>query len=217
MRKWLIAAVLAVAAAALLTACGGDDDEGEHTIAATGNATDRAFVAGMTPHHQSAIEMAEVAQEQGQSQFVRSLADDIVRTQGDEIKTMRMHDAELAAAGVEVGDLGLSEEEMGMHMEMSDLENARPFDRAFIDMMVPHHQGAIRMARVELAEGESTELQALAQQIVDAQSREIEEMNARRTEVFGGPSPAGGVPEESGEDTADSAHMDDQSMDSMEH
>jgi uncharacterized protein (DUF305 family) len=217
MKKWLIAAVFAVAAVALLTACGGDDDEGGEASAATGNGTDRAFVAGMVPHHQSAIEMAEVAQEQGQSEFVRSLADDIVRTQGEEIKTMRTLDDELAAAGVEVGELGLSEEEMGAHADMPELENAKPFDRMFIDMMVPHHQGAIRMARVELAEGESPELKELARQVIDAQSREIEEMNTHRTEEFGGPSPSGGVPDESTEGTEGTETMEDESMDSMEH
>jgi len=34
---------------------------------------------------------------------------------------------------------------------MIHLEEAIPFDRAFIDAMIPHHQGAIRMARLELA------------------------------------------------------------------
>jgi uncharacterized protein (DUF305 family) len=216
MRKWLTAVVLAVAAATLLAACGGNDDEGEHTITAAGNATDRAFVAGMIPHHESAIEMARVAQEGGQSKFVQSLADDIVRTQGEEINTMRAIDAELASSDVEVGDLGLSEQEMGMHGEMSDLENAKPFDRVFIDMMVPHHQGAIRMARVELAEGKNLKLRELARQIIDAQSREIEEMNAHRTEEFGGPSPSGGVPSESDNGTEDSAEGNEHSMDSMD-
>jgi uncharacterized protein (DUF305 family) len=209
MRKWLMVGVLTLSAASLLAACGGDDnDEGEVQIEAVGNPTDRAFVAGMVPHHEAAIEMAELAQERGESEFVTSLADDIVRTQGEEIHTMEDIDAELADAGVEVGDLGLSEAEMAIEHDMSKLDAAKPFDRAFIDMMVPHHQGAIRMARVELEEGESADLMQLAQQIIEAQSREIEEMNAHRTEEFGGPSPAGGVPgeAESGASAAEEMH-----------
>jgi uncharacterized protein (DUF305 family) len=79
---------------------------------------------------------------------------------------------------------------------MAALESARPFDRAFIDMMIPHHAGAIRMARVETEEGENDELVELAHRIIEAQSREIRAMNEHRTEEFGAPSPAGGVPPE---------------------
>ncbi len=179
MKKLLIVTALAVAAAALLAACGGSDDEGEHSIAVTGNPTDRAFVAGMVPHHETAIDMATVAQDRGDSQFVSSLADDIVRTQSDEIQTMRETDAQLAAAGVKTGDLGLSESAMGMHGDMSALEHAESFDEMFMEMMVPHHQGAIRMARIEVQRGENPELTQLAEQIIDAQSREIAEMNAQ--------------------------------------
>ena len=45
-------------------------------------------------------------------------------------------------------------------MKMGALKDAKPFDRAFIDEMIPHHQGAIRMARAELAKGSDPELWA---------------------------------------------------------
>jgi uncharacterized protein (DUF305 family) len=44
---------------------------------------DRAFVAAMIPHHESAVEMAEIAQ-RGESEFVKRLAGDIIRTQNAE-------------------------------------------------------------------------------------------------------------------------------------
>jgi uncharacterized protein (DUF305 family) len=90
--------------------------------------------------------------------------------------------------------LGLTMDEMGMSMEGPDLATAKPFDRAFIDAMVPHHQGAIRMARAQLARGEDRELLTLAAAIVTAQEREIRRMNAWRTRWYGAASPAGGVP-----------------------
>lgn len=55
----------------------------------------------MIPHHESAIEMAEVAHDRGESRFVKQLADDIVGTQNSEIETLRAQDAELEEAGVE--------------------------------------------------------------------------------------------------------------------
>jgi uncharacterized protein (DUF305 family) len=181
MRKLLIAGALALAAAALLAACGDGNDEGAHTITATGNGTDRAFVAEMVPHHESAIEMAKVAQERGQSEFVSSLADDIVRTQNEEIDEMEDFDADLEASGVKAGDLGLSDSMMGMEGDMSSLMHADAFDEMFMRMMVPHHQGAIRMARIELRDGENAQLKVLAQGIIDAQSKEIAEMNQQLT------------------------------------
>jgi uncharacterized protein (DUF305 family) len=81
-----------------------------------------------------------------------------------------------------------------MEEDSAELKTARPFDRAFIDMMVPHHQGAIRMARAELARGENPTLKRLARDIVDAQAYEIRAMNRFRRSEFGSASPAGGVP-----------------------
>lgn len=60
------------------------------------------------------------------------------------------------------------------------------------------------MARVELEKGESPGLLRLAQAIVDAQSKEIDEMNQWRIDWFGSMSPAGGVPAE--EEGAHSGH-----------
>jgi uncharacterized protein (DUF305 family) len=99
-----------------------------------------------------------------------------------------------AAMEADAKTLGLAVDDMGMSMAGPDLATARPFDRAFIDAMVPHHQGAIRMARAQLARGEDRELQKLATDIVSAQEREIRRMDAWRTRWYGEASPAGGVP-----------------------
>jgi uncharacterized protein (DUF305 family) len=194
--------VIPMALAALtlgLTACG----EEESTVAAddaAGNGADRAFVAEMIPHHRSAVDMADVAAERSKRPEIKQLAETIVTTQNAEIEEMEGFDQRLQEAGVEQGDLGIPAHEMGMDMDASMLEEAEPFDREFIDMMIPHHQGAIRMARAKLEMGENPELGRLAEQIIDAQSKEIDEMNRWRVEWFGGLSPAGGVPAE-GEDS----------------
>jgi uncharacterized protein (DUF305 family) len=81
-----------------------------------------------------------------------------------------------------------------MEESTAELKTAKPFDRAFVDMMIPHHQGAIRMARAELAKGENATLKRLARDIVDGQALEIRAMNKFRRSEFGSPSPAGGIP-----------------------
>lgn len=185
MRYMKILAVMAAAAALAVAGCG--DDSADSASSAAGNPVDRAFIADMVPHHQSAVEMAKIAQKRGESTFVKQLADDIVRTQNEEISLMRSEDDKLAAAGIEMGSLGVPEHMMGMDAEMASLETAKPFDKAFIDMMIPHHEGAVTMARAELSKGRSAKLKTLAQDIITAQRREIAAM---REHVGGGSMPS---------------------------
>ncbi|MCC7023019.1 MAG: DUF305 domain-containing protein, partial [Thermomicrobiales bacterium] len=80
---------------------------------------------------------------------------------------------------------------MDMEQELSRLCAATEnFDLAFIDAMTPHHQSAIMMAQVALDRAEHPELKALAQAIIDAQQREIEDMQAWRAAWSGVATPA---------------------------
>lgn len=163
----------------------------------SGQDTDGAFVSQMVPHHESAIEMAEIAKTNGEHPEVIQLADNIVKTQGAEIATLNAIHDRLFDGSMDMqehGDLGMDESMMGMDMDIDSLRTAKPFDREFIDQMIPHHQGAIRMARVELEDGEDQEAKDLATEIIDAQTAEIEQMNRWRKQWYGAVSPAGGVP-----------------------
>jgi uncharacterized protein (DUF305 family) len=111
-----------------------------------------------------------------------------------EVKPLPSGSAEHEAMMRDAETLGLSMDEMGMDMDMDELDAAKPFDRAFIDMMITHHQGAIRMARAELAKGRSSQLRAIARAIVAAQKGEIIELNRWRKVWYGATFPSGGVP-----------------------
>ena len=165
-------------ALALLAGCGDDDDEKQS--AAAGNSIDRAFAGSMIPHHEGAVEMARPATTKAEHQELRKLARDIIAGQGAEIRTLRRIDGALKDDGVKSGDLGLDEHQMGMDHDVHTLESAKVFDREFIDMMVPHHEGAIRMSRVELRRGENAELRRLAGTIIESQEREIRQMRSWR-------------------------------------
>jgi uncharacterized protein (DUF305 family) len=195
--KLLLLLLLGVAIGAGVAACGEDDSSsGTRRDDSVGNGIDRAFASAMIPHHQSAVEMATIAQRRSERDRIKELAASIIATQTDEIEQLEAVDQRLEDAGVPEGQLGVPEHEMGMDDDASMLENAKPFDREFIDMMIAHHQGAIRMAHAQLENGENAELTELAQSIADAQASEIDHMNTWRVEWFGGVSPAGGVPAE---------------------
>jgi uncharacterized protein (DUF305 family) len=51
-------------------------------------------------------------------------------------------------------------------------------DRDFVEMMVPHHQGAVDMAKAELKYGHNEQLRQLARGIVVNQQHEITEMRS---------------------------------------
>ena len=185
-RHWAPLAALLVLTGALLVAGCGDSDDSSSSSATAGNPTDRAFVAGMVPHHRSAIEMAAIAKTEATSDFVKQLAADITRSQTAEIEEMERVDGDLAKAGIARGDLEMKNHEMGMDMDADELRGAMPFDEKFIEMMVPHHKGAVEMAKVELSKGENGELKTLAQSIIDTQQKEIAAMRDHLGEDGGG-------------------------------
>jgi len=217
----LLSLVALIALVAALAGCGSDDKQGSSSSEAA--TTDAAFLKGMIPHHESAVEMAKIAKTRAQHKEIKDLAASIVKTQNGEIKQMEAIYMDLFGKEV-VPDpgahekLGLSAKDAGMdHMEMTGLARAKPFDRAFIDGMVPHHQGAIRMARIAGAKSDDKQVKRLATSIISAQSREIEEMNAWRTKWYGSASAAGGVPTAMGSDGSDMKNDDDMKMERSGH
>ncbi|MGW1186033.1 DUF305 domain-containing protein [Streptomyces drozdowiczii] len=198
------AALAAAGAAALvLAACGSDGDSGpghgSHASAPASsstspgrhNAADTAFAKGMIPHHRQAVDMAELAPGRAQSPKVKKLAEDIKAAQDPEIRTLSgwltswgqdvPAEGSTAHSTHDMDDMGDGDGMGGMMTagDMATLEHAkgRAFDRAFLRMMVEHHEGAVDMARTEQAGGTHAPARKMAGQIIASQSAEIEQMN----------------------------------------
>jgi uncharacterized protein (DUF305 family) len=152
-------------------------------VAPDGEYSDAAFVDAMVPHHEGAVEMAQVALDRAEHEEVRTLAREIIDAQRAEIELFGEMREELGGTTTE-----MSQEEMegmmGMPMDPRQLAQERPFDRAFIDAMIPHHESAIAMAEVALEESEDPEIRKIAEDIVSAQEREIEQMRRWRQEWY---------------------------------
>jgi len=190
------AAVLALSAALTLTvsACGQDStgssrpgadsasEAGE--ISETKNKTDVAFIQGMTPHHQGAIVMTDLAADRAENPKVKALAKRISAAQDPEIALMK----QMAQTwGVELSD-GMSMSAGGGPMTMMDMsalesKSGPAFDKAFLEEMIPHHENALPSSRTEIEQGANPEAKALAQNIIDSQTAEIAEMKQLLTEL----------------------------------
>src|SRR5215472_9658488 len=182
--KPAFAVVAAMAAALVLVGCGDNGPRAEAAASAgppsvTGpsqtssfNEADVMFAQQMIPHHQQAIQMAQMAPSHAQSPKVRQLAARIGAAQAQEIKTMTSW---LHAWGKPVpsGTPGMMSQQ-----EMSQLMAAHgaQFDRLFLQMMIRHHEGAVEMAKTEQARGLNPAAKKLAHKIETSQTAEIAQM-----------------------------------------
>lgn len=219
-RRSVLAATLALAVSLGVAACGDDDstmgDHDGHTMSGATTpastpaaapssdaaAVDAAFIRQMIPHHEMAVEMAEDVKQTAKHDQITDLADDVIKAQTAEIAELKAKAKELGVDVAGADDqlaadaktLGLAPDELGMsaHMGMSDELS----ERAFIDEMIVHHQGAIAMAKAQLQAGEDADLRKISTAIVAAQQREIEQLEAWRDQWYGGEPVDGVMPPE---------------------
>lgn len=146
--------------------------------------TDTDFARGMVPHHQGAIDMANVVLTHGHDEDVLSLARWIKASQEGEIGQMSNWIRRRAAAepvvetAVIQADASVIENKAAMavmHRDMA-INYTEHAEHDFVCGMIPHHQGAIDMAKIELRHGRDPEMLRLARKIIPSQSSDIARM-----------------------------------------
>lgn len=149
---------------------------------------DAMFIEEMIPHHEDAIEMAELALRRAEHPEIKQLARDVIETQSAEIDQMRdwyteWFDADVPDFGGSPGMMGGGM--MGGDVDLEDLEAAEEFDKAFIEAMVPHHQMGIMMSQMAGSATGRSELRGLTDAIIEGQSAEIRKMQDWYEEWYG--------------------------------
>src|SRR4051795_6244365 len=86
----------------------------------------------------------------------------------------QQHSAQPQTGGGTMGMHGAALQTAMQHMQQGmDMPMSGDPDRDFAQMMIPHHQGAIDMARIELESGKDPKLRQMAQKVIEDQEREI--------------------------------------------
>jgi uncharacterized protein (DUF305 family) len=168
-----------------------------------GMMNEQHFIVMMIPHHEDAIAMADLALNKATHPEIKELAKAIKTTQTQEIEQMQSWykqwygtDVPNWSPGMGMNGMGMHRNRgnsrqntqsgwqpgmgcMGMKMMQSDLTalaNASDFDRVFIEEMIPHHQMGVMMTQMMLGNSDRPEMQKLAENIINAQTAEINQM-----------------------------------------
>jgi len=145
-------------------------------VPAPPNDADRQYVSMMIVHHEQALAMTRFAPERAQNETVKGLAERIRFSQEPEIGAMQQWQRAHNAMGSH-GDHGTMPG-MATQDQLNALGAARgkDFDRMFLELMIKHHEGAIKMATDVRAAGTNVQVEEMADDVVATQADEINRM-----------------------------------------
>jgi uncharacterized protein (DUF305 family) len=147
---------------------------------------DLRFIDAMTPHHEGAVVMAKEALQKSKRPEILKLAQGIIKAQNQEVAQMKQWRKSWYAKASDTpmawsADMGhmmtmSASQRQGMMMSQSLGAADAGFDLRFIDAMIPHHEGAVTMAKEILDKSKRPEIKKLAQDIIASQQVEIKQM-----------------------------------------
>ena len=165
--------------------------EADGEISADHNDADIMFAQMMIPHHQQAVEMSEMLlAKEGIPAQVVEFAQGVIDAQGPEIDRMNAmleawgQQPVTDSGGMDHGKMGgmsgmMSQEDMTALEEAQGTEAAR----LYLEQMTAHHEGAVDMARDEVADGQNPHAITLAEQVISDQEAEISQMKQMLTDL----------------------------------
>jgi uncharacterized protein (DUF305 family) len=140
---------------------------------------DVEFMQGMIAHHAQAIYMSRMAEAHGASPRLQKLANKIDQSQVAEIRIMQewlRHNGQVAPDTSSWRTMKMSG--MLTEAQLKELDAAKgvEFDRAFLNLMIQHHEGALQMVKDLFATpraGQEVDVNVFANDVVSVQTAEI--------------------------------------------
>jgi uncharacterized protein (DUF305 family) len=188
----LIRLLVAVAAALALSSCSNATSESHADHPKTDepvitgqpagyNADDVAFATNMIPHHQQAVDLSALVPDRSTDAQLVALAQQISAAQQPEINVMKVFLVqwnENPDTNTGHGGHGAAMQGMVDAATMAKLQslNGADFDKLWLESMISHHQGAVEMAKAEIANGDNVDAKDLARNVVTTQEAEIGQM-----------------------------------------
>jgi uncharacterized protein (DUF305 family) len=151
----------------------------EHSRGSETAPYDLQFLDTMTAHHQGAIDMAKLAETRALHPELKQFAAGIIGDQEREIATMsRLRDKLFAEESQAINNNfpGMAHGMGGMDIARLESLRGNEFDVEFLRQMIPHHEGAIEMAKDLQKRDANAELKEIAGDIIKAQEDEIKQM-----------------------------------------
>ena len=151
---------------------------------------DAQFIAMMIPHHEGAIAMAELALQRSRRPEIRALAERIRTSQSQENARMRRwyrqwYGGDVLTRPAQRMGMGMGMGMPGSSTSLDALRTAPDFDRAFLEQMIAHHRLGVMMASHAQWGTIHRELRQLEGEMVQVQSKEIEQMASWVQQWFG--------------------------------
>ena len=155
---------------------------------------DRDFMLLMIPHHEAGITMSRTEARLGTHEQLRKLGATDVKDQLKDNAHMRSY----LKSGVQPGprttspgspSMAMLNAMQEMNQSMNGMKMTGNQDHDFIMMMIPHHDAAIDMAKIELRDGRDPRVKKVAKGIFKGQTKDVKEMTAWHKAWFGRPYP----------------------------
>ncbi len=156
---------------------------------------DLRFIDAMIPHHEGALTMAKEALQKSQRQEIKKLAAEIIKAQEAEIAQLKQwrslwypnaNKTPMAWHAQMGHSMAMSESQRKAMMMDTDLGKPdQNFDLRFMSAMIPHHEGALAMAKDVQKKTKRPEVKKLAQNILQSQQSEIRQMKQWQKSWYG--------------------------------
>lgn len=140
------------------------------------------FLYEMIPHHEAAVSMSENILKYGHNEEVKQLAANIIRDQLagigklEALKEKLIKNPQINKQAEEAYLKTYTNIYQTMITAMQDAKLTGNIDKDFLEEMIPHHEGAIKMSQNIMKYTQNTELKTILQNIITTQQKQLAEM-----------------------------------------